>query len=173
MRAGDPGALETLYDRHAGALLGLAVRMLQDRGEAEDLVHDVFVEAWRNIKSFDPARGAVWVWLSVRLRSRAIDRLRRRAVDPARLVESSTPLEERAPSDAVSPGRAVDRQRARDALEALAPEQRTVVELAYFGGLTFREIAARMSIPASTAKSRMVAAIRILRQRLAEPREAT
>lgn len=173
MRAGDPGALEVLYDRHAAGLLGLAVRMLRDRGEAEDLVHDVFVEAWRNVESFDPARGAVSAWLAVRLRSRAIDRLRRRTADPARVSESAAPLEERVPTDAVGLGREVDQQRARDALDALAPEQRAVVELAYFGGFTFREIAARMSTPVSTAKSRMVAAIRILRERLAEPSGTT
>ena len=79
MRAHDPAALEVLYDRHASALLGLAVRMLQDRGEAEDLVHDVFVEAWRRVEAFDARRGSLATWLTVRLRSRAIDRLRRRA----------------------------------------------------------------------------------------------
>lgn len=169
MRAGDPAALEILYDRHASGLLGLALKMLQDRGEAEDLVHDVFVEAWRNAESFDPERGALSAWLTVRLRSRAIDRIRRRNADPTRIAEAPAVLEDRVGGEGAGLGRGIDRQRAREALGALAAEQRAVVELAYFGGLTFREIGERLEIPVSTAKSRMVAAIRILRERLAEP----
>lgn len=169
MRARDPAALEVLYDRHASALLGLAVRMLQDRGEAEDLVHDVFVEAWRRVEAFDARRGSLATWLTVRLRSRAIDRLRRRAADPARLADTPGALETAEPADRPGPGRSVDQGRARAALQALSSQQREIVELAYFAGLTFREIAERLAIPASTAKSRMVAAMRILRERLAEP----
>jgi len=173
LRARDPAALGVLYDRHASALLGLAMRMLRERGEAEDLVHDVFVEAWRSAGAFEAARGSLVTWLTVRLRSRAIDRLRRRVADPARLADAPASVEAAGTLESTAPGRSVDQARARAALVALSSEQREVVQLAYFAGLTFREIAERLGVPASTAKSRMVAAMRILRERLAEPRGDT
>ena len=76
METGDRSAVGHLYDRHAPAMLGVASRILRDRRDAEDLVHDVFVEAWRKASSFSELRGSVRSWLLVRTRSRAIDRLR-------------------------------------------------------------------------------------------------
>src|SRR5882762_4110683 len=73
MAAGDRGALATLYERHASILLGLAIRIVRERREAEDLLHDVFLEAWRSAKDFDPKRGRVRTWLAIRMRSRALD----------------------------------------------------------------------------------------------------
>src|ERR1041385_7882142 len=73
MAAGDRAALATLYDRHAPLLLGLALRILRERRDAEDLLHDVFLEAWRTAKDFDPNRGRVRTWLAIRMRSRALD----------------------------------------------------------------------------------------------------
>src|ERR1051325_6352773 len=73
MAAGDRAALATLYERHASLLLGLALRIVRERREAEDLLHDVFLEAWRAAKDFDPKRGKVRTWLAVRMRSRALD----------------------------------------------------------------------------------------------------
>src|SRR5262249_59888365 len=71
--AGDRRALATLYERHASLLLGLALRIVREKREAEDLLHDVFLEAWRSAKDFDPKRGRVRTWLAIRMRSRALD----------------------------------------------------------------------------------------------------
>jgi RNA polymerase sigma-70 factor (ECF subfamily) len=162
---GDEAALAALYDRHAAAMLGVAVRILHDRGDAEDLLHDVFVEAWQKAASFDPARGSVRSWLLVRVRSRGIDRVRAleaarrharaRADDPA-LAGSATPPAWDAP----------DRARARAALATLPPEQRELVEMSYFDGMTCSEMAARRGIPLGTVKSRLVAGMAKLRERL-------
>lgn len=165
LRAADPAALEALYDRHASALFGLAMRMRLEADEAEDLVHDVFVEAWRSAASYDATRGTIGAWLRVRLRSRAIDRIRRKGIDPTRLADDVERHADGA-SEAPSPSRSVDQGRAMTALATLSDDQRRVVELAYFAGLSFREIGARLSIPTTTAKSRMVAAVRILRERM-------
>src|SRR6476661_6843923 len=73
MADGDRGALAKLYDRHASLLLGLALKIVRERREAEDLLHDVFLEAWRSAKDFDPKRGRVRTWLAIRMRSRALD----------------------------------------------------------------------------------------------------
>src|SRR5258707_6137449 len=73
MAGGDRAALASLYDRHSGVLLGLALRIVRERREAEDLLHDVFLEAWRTAKDFDPKRGRVRTWLAIRMRSRALD----------------------------------------------------------------------------------------------------
>src|SRR5215207_4970336 len=73
MARGDRDALSQLYERHSGLLLGLAMRIVRDRREAEDLLHDVFLEAWRSAKDFDPKRGRARTWLAIRMRSRALD----------------------------------------------------------------------------------------------------
>src|SRR6476620_1576645 len=73
MANGDRGALAELYERHAGVLLAVGLRIVRERREAEDLLHDVLLEAWRHAKDFDPKRGRVRTWLAIRMRSRALD----------------------------------------------------------------------------------------------------
>jgi RNA polymerase sigma-70 factor, ECF subfamily len=157
---GDRAALATLYDRHSGVLLGLAMRIVRDRREAEDLLHDVFLEAWRSAKDFDPKRGRVRTWLAIRMRSRALDlqksaRVSRNAGDAGLdlLVDDSSNA---------SP----DHARVRAALADLGTEQRRVLELAYFEGLSCTEIAERISIPVGTVKSRIAAGLDRLRNGL-------
>jgi RNA polymerase sigma-70 factor (ECF subfamily) len=149
MAAGDRAALATLYERHASLLLGLALRIVRERREAEDLLHDVFLEAWRTAKDFDPKRGRVRTWLAIRMRSRALDlqksaRVSRNTGDGGLelLVDEA---------DAASP----DHGRVRRALAELATDQRRVLELAYFEGLSCTEIAERVAIPVGTVKSRI------------------
>src|SRR5690349_1771596 len=84
--AGDKGALAALYDRHARLLLVLGLRILQERAAAEDVLHDVFIEAWHQAAAFDPARGTVRAWLVMRMRSRLLDR-RAQARRRARLAD--------------------------------------------------------------------------------------
>ncbi|HWU85839.1 MAG TPA: sigma-70 family RNA polymerase sigma factor [Kofleriaceae bacterium] len=160
MARGDRGALAALYDRHSGILLGLAMRILRDRREAEDLLHDVFLEAWRAAKDFDPKRGRARTWLAIRMRSRALDhqksaRVSRNAGDAGLelLVDEGA-------------ARTPDHARVRAALADLAAEQRKVLELAYFEGLSCTEIAARVSIPVGTVKSRIAAGLARLRDGL-------
>ena len=163
---GDRAALAALYDKYAPFLMSLAMRVVRDRREAEDLLHDVFLEVWRSAVDYDPARGRVRTWLAVRMRSRALDRqksarISRRAGDESVLdrVESE--------GAAGSIERGPDQQRVRAALGALSGEQRRIVELAYFDGLSCSEIAAAIAVPIGTVKSRMAAAMAKLRAAVA------
>lgn len=162
LAGGDRGALAELYDRYAGALMGVALRRLGDRAEAEEVLHDVFVEAWRSAATYDPARGTVRAWLVTRMHSRALDRLRSPSL--ARRDGLDAAPEARAPDE--DPAGELDRRRVSAALAALPPEQREVVELAYFAGLSSSEIAARTALPVGTVKSRTAAAFDKLRRAL-------
>lgn len=165
IEAGDREALGGLYDRHAPAMLCLASRILRDRREAEDLVHDVFVEAWRKAASFSEDRGSVRAWLLVRTRSRAIDRLRNLEVAHrhARCEwEGAKDAPLAAPAD--DPSTSPDQRRARAALAGLPEAQREVLELAFFEGLSCSEIARRCGAPLGTVKSRLSAGMRELRR---------
>ena len=161
---GDRDALARLYDRYASLLLGVAQRILGAPREAEDLVHDVFLEAWRSAKDYDEARGTVRTWLLMRLRSRALDRKKSAAARtvPIEVVE----MDERAAA-AEDPALAPDRAVVRRVLAALPKEQRVVLELAYFEGLSSSEIATRIEVPIGTVKSRVAAALGKLRSELA------
>ena len=163
---GDEAALATLYDRHASAMLGVACRVLRNRADAEDLVHDVFVEAWRKARDFDAARGSVRSWLLLRVRSRGLDRLR--SLDAARRHAMAARDDASQPSQIALPPAwdGSDQQRACAALEGLPEEQRRLVELAYFEGMTCSEMAAHCGIPLGTVKSRLAAGMAKLRQSL-------
>ena len=158
---GDRGALARLYERHAGVLLAVALRIVRERREAEDLLHDVLLEAWKHAKDFDPKRGRVRTWLAIRMRSRALDlqksaRVSRNAGDAGLEIVVDE-------SERTSP----DHARVRSALAELGEDQRTVVELAYFEGLSCSEIAAKIAVPIGTVKSRLAAGLRRLRDGLA------
>jgi RNA polymerase sigma-70 factor (ECF subfamily) len=155
--AGDRDCLASLYDRHAAVLLALGRRILGDRREAEDLLHDVFLEAWQKATDYDERRGSVRAWLLMRMRSRALDR-KKAAVFSRR---ADAPAEEMATSEeaALTP----DRDRLRRALGELPLEQRQVLELGYFEGLSSSEIAERLQAPIGTVKSRVAAALAKLR----------
>lgn len=157
---GDRAALGVLYDRYAGLLLALAQRLVGQQREAEDLVHDVFLEAWRLARGYDPDRGSPRAWLVTRLRSRGLDRLRgglRYAWEPAaeELLE--------APDD---PSSNLDRQRVHSALSQLSAEQRQVLILGYFEGLSANDIADRLAVPVGTVKSRAARGMAQLRRGL-------
>jgi RNA polymerase sigma-70 factor (ECF subfamily) len=158
---GEIKALAALYDRYAGLLLAMANRMLGDKTVAEDLVQDVFMEVWRRAHAFDPSRGTVRTWLLVRLRSRALDRLRSAQHRREVMVEDVAPREAApVPEDPeLSPDRALVRQ----AIQQLPDDQRLVIELSYFHGLSSSEIAEHMGSPIGTVKSRTAAALGKLR----------
>ena len=154
--AGQQPALAELYDRYASLLLGVGVRMMGVRAEAEDVLHDVFVEVWKRAGDFDPARGTVRAWLALRMRSRCLDR--KKSPRLARSVSfEETELDRRA-APTIDPLARLERLRVRQALTTLSADQRAVVDLAYFAGLSTIEIGLRLAIPQGTVKSRLFAA---------------
>ena len=160
-------AAEELYDLYAGQVLALARRILRDQGDAEDVVQEVFSQAWRTAPTFEKARGTVIGWLLVIARTRAIDRLRakqarpdtRSAVTPDSMPAGDIPVSDRLLSDEQA-------VRIREALQQLPGAQRDALELAYYEGLTQAEIATRLSEPLGTIKTRIRTALGTLRQRL-------
>ena len=163
--AGDPRAFETLYDRYRTQAFGLALRLTRRPGVAEEVTQDVFVSLWRKAAGYDPARGSLATWLLTAVRNRAIDALRsgarrEQAVDIDSLVEglqSDERVEERVAAHEQS-------RAARQLLSELPVEQREVIELAYFGGLSPGEIATRVNVPLGTVKGRSRLALARLRR---------
>jgi len=164
---GDTEALAALYDRHAPLMLGLARRIVIGKPEAEDIVHDVFVEAWRRAADYDENRGSVKAWLLLRTRSRAIDF--RKSAGVARTVPTGDDDWLAALADPrVADSEAPDRARLRQLLSSLSEDQREVLFLGYFEGLSSSEIANRIGAPIGTVKSRVAAALAALRLALAD-----
>ena len=166
---GDEAAFARVYDRYAPILLGLMLRILRSRPEAEDVLQEVFLQVWQQARAFDPARGRAFTWLATLARSRAIDRLR--AVDSReRAAQRSA---EDAPPDAAPQGRADEdairsehAEAVRDALSELPEEQRQVLVLAYLEGMSQSEIAAAKNQPLGTVKTRTRSALRKLSESL-------
>ena len=165
---GDQYALNTLYDATNRLVFGLVLRILNDRSTAEEVILDVYTQVWRQAALYDRSRGAPLAWIVTIARSRAIDRLR-----SGRLEQQS-----KEPLDAVAEIRATtispeestfssERQRLiRSALDALSPEQREVIELAYYSGLSHTEIAAKLGQPLGTVKTRTRLGMMKLRESL-------
>jgi RNA polymerase sigma-70 factor (ECF subfamily) len=162
MARGDGEALGTLYDRHAPYLLAVAVRMLGATREAQDLLHDVFLEAWERSREYDVTRGTARTWLLVRLRSRALDRMGRAEVVRVRSVDDAS-LEIRDWTARRAAGtEAVDGLAVRQALGKMPQDVRHVLELTYFDGLTGPEVATRLGAPLGTVKSRLARGLALL-----------
>jgi RNA polymerase sigma-70 factor (ECF subfamily) len=151
MRSGDRAALEALYDRHTPMLLGVAVRILRDRAEAEDAVQETWVQVWRRCAGYDRRRGSVAAWLVTIARTRALDRYRSRA---SRARAEGAPAAPVTTPDDAERGGALGQLRVQlgAALAGLDPRQREVLEIAYFEGLSQSEIAARLVVPLGTVK---------------------
>ena len=160
-------ALEALYDRYSGAVYSLAVHMLRDAGAAEEVTQDTFFNVWRRASSYSPERGKVTSWLFSIGHHRVIDEVRRRRRREQTLVFQEVDLHNQPDDGSNDPSRyaAVQMQRreVKHALTVLRPEQRQIVELAYYGGLTHSEIASRLDQPLGTVKTRMRLAIKKLR----------
>ncbi len=159
---GDAQALAELYDLHAGLVNGLVLRIVRERGDAEDVVQEVFVQAWRQAARFDASRGTPEAWLCTIARSRALDRLRRRAARREELADDSPGR----PHAAVAAPQAEVALAVRQALSGLSSDQRDALELAYYEGLSQSEIAARLGQPLGTVKTRIRTAMLRLRQAL-------
>jgi RNA polymerase sigma-70 factor (ECF subfamily) len=156
LAAGDDHALAEILDGAGPAVYGAARRVLGDSGAAQDVVQDVFVELWRQPGRYDPAAGALRTYLTVLARRRAVDVLRselRRAARQERHHRLAPGPDEPTPCEAVVSAEAAGV--VRDAVQLLPPDQRRVIELAYFQGLSYREVALAAGIPEGTAKSRL------------------
>jgi len=167
--AGDETALALLYDETSALVYGLALRILRDSAAAEEVTIDVYAQAYRQASRYDPTRGSATAWLLTMTRSRAIDRLRSKSARRRREVSLETL--ETSPALVSRPAEwlaAIEWQRPiAAALAALPAEQRQLIELAYFGGLTQSEIAATLGLPLGTVKTRIRTAMMKLRDDLA------
>lgn len=153
---GDQSALATLYDSTSRLVFGLILRVVIDRSTAEEVLLDVYTQVWRQAATYDSKRGAPLAWLMTIARTRGIDRLRsgrhenqnKESLDAIGDVSAGTDSPE---AETVSSER---RQLVRSALETLSAEQREVIELAYYSGLSHSEIALRLGQPLGTVKTR-------------------
>ena len=152
---GDRGAFEELYRRYARPVLGLALRRLGDRGRAEDAAQDAFAAVWRSAHSYRPERGAGAPWLYTVARNAIVDGLRR-APEPTSAAPEVA-AEEAEPSDSAEASWVA--WRVHRALEELPPQERQLIELAYYGGLSQSEIAGYLNVPLGTVKTRTRAAL--------------
>ncbi len=166
---GDESALSALYDETCSIVYSLAYRVLREAGTAEEVTLDVYTQVWRSAASFDSSRGSVFSWLTMLARSRSIDRLRHWANRAGReepIDEASGIASPRAgPEEQASWEQ--QRKRVCDALNVLPPEQRQVIELGYFSGLSQGEIADEIGIPLGTVKTRVRLGMLKLREALA------
>jgi len=164
---GDQQAFAGLYDRVTPQVLGVALRVLRDRALAEEVTQEVMVEVWRKADRFDPERGTASGWITTLAHRRAVDRVRSEQASRDRDDRVSRRDEPRA-FDAVADEVQVnlDHWQVRRALSTLTERQREAIELAYFGGHTYRDVARVLGIPEGTAKSRLRDGLLRLREAL-------
>ncbi|MBI1966779.1 MAG: sigma-70 family RNA polymerase sigma factor [Gemmatimonadetes bacterium] len=174
MAAGDERALGELYDHHGGTAYAVAVTIVGERADAEEVVADVFGQMWRTAEQFDPSRGSVVAWLAAITRTRALDLLRARGRRARTIERAASMSDEGLAAPIAAAGNAPDRgpeldearRLVRRSLAELPAPQRRVIELAYFGGLSQSEIAAELQEPLGTVKTRMRAGLEKLRASL-------
>ena len=163
----DREALEALYARYSGPVFSLAMQMLRDAGAAEEVTQDAFFNIWRRASSYRSDRGKVTAWLFSIAHHRVIDEVRRRKRREQAHSSQDVDLLSSLADDSGDPARfAIGRMRRseiKEALSGLRPEQRDVVILAYYGGLTHSEIAKKLDQPLGTVKTRMRLALKKLR----------
>ena len=170
--SGDQGAAAGLYDRHSRALYSLILRILGDEGEAEDVLQEVFVQAFRQAGRYDSSRGAVAAWLLMMARSRAIDRVRARRARVEGRTGEVTVLNDLPDSQPDASSAMLDEEQmrlVREALAGLPLLQRMAIELAYYEGLSHTEIAERLEQPLGTVKTRIRLGLLKLRDVLDHP----
>ena len=162
----DQSALAEAYRRHAGAVFGLARRLLIEPAMAEEIVQEIFLRLWNDPTRFDPERGTMRSYLLTQTHGRSVDMLRadtsrraREERDARRTAESGYDIEHEVLDMATS-------DHVRRCLEALPADERQAIELAYFGGYTYREVAVRLDQPEGTVKSRIRSGLKRLRREL-------
>lgn len=167
LRAGDGSAIGVLYEHYGRTAFGLAFKIVREETEAEDVVHDAFVAIVQRADQYHPARGTVAAWLITTVRNLSLDRARRRT-RRAQIVETELkhmpPSAPESPEDSLSGAR--EHQRVRRAMTSLPEVQRQTLEIAFFEGLSYPEIADREKVPLGTIKSRAARALHALREAL-------
>jgi RNA polymerase sigma-70 factor (ECF subfamily) len=163
-------ALDELYAEYAPTVLGYLVNTLGDRGAAEDVHQQVFLEVWQRAPGYDPGRGSLLTWIMTIARSRGIDELRRRLPEPRELEGTLGGLADDDPER--SPEALIERWRIAHLLSRLRAEEAELLRLRFYEGLSQSEIAERTEVPLGTIKTRMVAALRRLRELLDEEEAA-
>ncbi len=165
---GDQQALAALYDGTSKLVFGLVLRILGDRSVAEEVLFDVYTQVWRQAARYDPARGGPLGWITTIARSRAIDRLRsdKPLQQEDELSDTTASRETSAASPETNAALAEMREIVRAALDRLSAEQREIIELAYYSGMTQTEIAAHLTLPLGTVKTRTRLAMMKLRDAL-------
>ena len=168
----DASAVAALYDCHARTLYSLVHHILRDSGEAEDVLQEVFLRVWEKAATYDPVLGSPMAWLVRIARNRAIDRVRSRRSRPVtqsadetlddRLFETVAP----APDPERATGESEQQRALAAALSRLAPEQRVLIEHAFFMGYTQSELAARFNLPLGTVKTRIRTGMLAMREHL-------
>jgi RNA polymerase sigma-70 factor (ECF subfamily) len=176
MAAGDESALGLLYDRWSPLLHSVARRILSDPDDAEEVLEEAFWQAWRQAGRYEEGRGGVSTWLTMMVRSRALDRVRARGrMREERWAVLPEPSSANAFDSPAAPDALTERSEERRIIEAavarLPPEQRETVELAYFRGMSQSEIAAALGQPLGTVKTRARLALQKLRESLVVLRE--
>jgi len=149
---GDQQAFTALYQRTSSKLFGVCLRMLRQRGEAEETLQETFITVWRRAASFDPGKASAITWLVTLRRNKAIDRLRQHReehLDPLQLEASV----DEAPTPAADAETSQEHQRLQRCLDALEPQQRRAVREAFFTGATYNQLATRDKVPLGTMKS--------------------
>jgi RNA polymerase sigma-70 factor (ECF subfamily) len=172
MAEGRQDALARLYDETSSMVNGLLLRILAHQQDAEEVLLDVFMKAWKYASSYSEQRGSVQAWLLIMARNAAIDRIRQRRAQPAMLSYEPEFFPEPVSADATPEEASVMQERRRhvqQVLNELPPEHREVVVLSFFGGLTHAELAERLGEPLGTVKSRVRMGLSKLRGLLEEP----
>lgn len=174
LASGDQASASALYDRHARPVYSLILRIVGDEGDAEDVLQDVFAQAFRQAARYDASRGPVAAWLLMMARSRSIDRVRSRRSRPeAQTSDDEHAMDEMPGSMPDAASSMLDQEQARivqRALGSLPTIQRVAIELAYYDGLSHREIAERLEEPLGTVKTRIRLGLLKLRDALTEAR---
>jgi RNA polymerase sigma-70 factor (ECF subfamily) len=166
--AGDRAAMKLLYNATAMKLLGITLRIVGDRQDAEDVVQECFVTVWRKAAEYDARRAGPWAWLVTIARHRAIDRVRARRIRPTSPVEDAHPLPDPdARSDALAHARD-DQRQVEGALAALDPRHAAIIRGAYLEGLSYEELSAREGVPVGTIKTWVFRGLRRMRGTLGE-----
>lgn len=149
---GDRAAFATLYQLTSGKLYGLCLRMLRDRGEAEDALQEVYASVWRRAASFDPARAAAMTWLITLARNQCIDRLRRHREGPLDEATAAS-LVDPDPGPPAQSEASEQRRRLEHCLGTLADQQKHAIRAAFFSGATYNQLAECIGVPLATMKS--------------------
>jgi len=160
----DESALAELYDRYAGMLSAVLNRILRDTQAAEEILQDIFYQLWRTASNFDPSRGSLGGWLVVIARNRAISRLRKHNPSGGEEISENMVVVPVNLESMIAQQELLGR--VKGALDALPREQRAVLELAYFEGMTHSEIARHTGDPLGTVKTRLRTAVETLKRTL-------